>query len=91
MRPGSQTPLLTEWLTYTSENITLPQTSFAGGTKAFTDLFRWFYSLCRPIWKYSMAVYITVNGTIFPSIDRGCERDVPEVDEKSKFHEKLVF
>ena len=24
-------------------------------------------------------------------LHRGCERDVPEVDKKSKFHEKLVF
>ena len=29
--PGAGTPLWTEFLTHTSENITLPQTSFAGG------------------------------------------------------------
>ena len=29
--PGGSTPLWIEFLTHTSENITLPQTSFAGG------------------------------------------------------------
>ena len=31
--PGPGTPLLTEFLTHAYENITLPQTSFAGGNK----------------------------------------------------------
>ena len=39
------TPLWTEFLTNTTENITLPQTSFAGVT-IFAKLMRFSYSVC---------------------------------------------
>ena len=34
---------------------------------------------------------LKLNRETLPPLNRGCERDVPEVDAKSKFHEKLVF
>ena len=72
MGPCTETPLpWTEWLTHACENITLPQTSFAGGKYIPDDKF-YPLNFSAPI-KLCTLFYKKYISPVFSSTNYGCE------------------